>query len=626
MTTVRYAGSVVVATLLLWAGAAEALINPRFTPIQLVKQSTLVVSVDVKQAGTPERYVLAVREVLKGKTDAKSFALDLSKARDEQNANALRKLAAAGKPALFFVGEYAGDGGVAESRGLLHLSGQWASCVGAQDGSWLFDAFDSGLQAVWAGGTDMLRRAVDYIIQDQDGEAYVPVTAGVSWSQGPAKVATLDGTIKGVRPVEVAGDRRLALFVARDKGDRLFVCDGKTRKFADVTTERGLQSKSLAYAWGNVAGQGRLDLVSYDGKACTLHAQQADGTFKSRPLDLGKALDGGCVSLVALDIGAKDRAGVLVNGNALPVLVALDAEGKAAVTPLAAPGIDLAKLGKAGACLVADLDGDSFADILSLREGGSILFRGEAPGKFKPGTACAVRGSADGSGVCLGDYDADGRLDVLAVGGMSRYLWVNEGNGVFAQRFNDVGEMVTHDSQTRASDCMTGDVNSDGRQDVLLASANAGPVVYFNRGFISFGHSHEIDIPEKGLLPEANNAKDGQQSACLADLDGDGAQDMTLALSAGEIWVFFRANEDNDARAAMAVLSPGGDCKGPVTVTGWMGTRCIGAWNVAAGVGQGWFCRSDAGPLTLKWRMPGGKEQSRDVLLDKSGITRVEVK
>jgi hypothetical protein len=563
--------------------------------------------------------------VLKGKTDLKVIHLDLSKARDEQNAESFRKLAAAGAPALFFVGEFSEQGGGAPQMvGLLSVSGRWASCVSTPDGKWLFDNIEGKFQAVWAGGTDMLRRAVDYILTDDEPD--LPVSDGVAWNKEAVQIAKLDGQIRSVRPVDLDGDGRQMLFVARDSGDRLLVYDATTTKFTDITEARGLQSKSQAFAWGDFSGQGKLALYSFDGKALFLHVPQADGKFKAQAVDGVAALAGGCVGLSALDGGVKGRASLLVSAvDTCPVLVALDAENKPTVTVLNAEGIDLKKLGAPGACLVADFDGDALADILALRESGSVLFRGLAVGQFSPGVACAVQLGKSPSGACLGDFDADGRFDVLGVNAAGTYVWQNEGAGKFTETLNLSGEMA-YIGGVGGVDCMTGDVNNDGRQDVLIAygrNNEASPVIFFNRGFRCFGHAHTLDLAEHNLL---DAAKQGQQAACLGDFNGDGAQDMALALRNGELWMFFRANQNQETRVALASLPAGGECKGPVTVTGWIGKRGLGAWNVQPGVSQAFICRSDAGPVTLKWRLPGGQEQTKEVVLEKAGTLKVEIK
>lgn len=100
---------------------------------------------------------------------------------------------------------------------------------------------------------------------------------------------------------------------------------------------------------------------------------------------------------------------------------------------------------------------------------------------------------------------------------------------------------------------------------------------------------------------------------------------MVLALSNGEIWIFYRENDDREARSVVAVLPVGGQYQGPVTVTGWIGKRCLGAWNVLPGASQAFFGRREAGPVTLKWRLPGGKEQQKEVVVEK-GTVKVEIK
>ena len=82
MRCISLRASLIVAAACLWAGVAWALINPRFTPKELFKQSQMILVVDVKEGNTKDEYLLTTRDVLKkGTTDEKVIRLDISKAR-----------------------------------------------------------------------------------------------------------------------------------------------------------------------------------------------------------------------------------------------------------------------------------------------------------------------------------------------------------------------------------------------------------------------------------------------------------------------------------------------------------------------------------------------------------------
>ena len=58
-----------------------------------------------------------------------------------------------------------------------------------------------------------------------------------------------------------------------------------------------------------------------------------------------------------------------------------------------------------------------------------------------------------------------------------------------------------------------------------------------------------------------------------------------------------------------------GPVTGPVRVIGWQEKRCLGAWNVVRGTGEAFFARQTKGPITVRWRTPGGTAQNKRVIV-----------
>ena len=516
---------------LIACAAAYAFIDPRFTPVNLVEQSDSVWQVRLDKEVKNGKATGTVVRALKGAKPEGAVTFDLGAAIQKEAKMIEEVIASGATDALFFVGQFengaGGPPGAQGAKGLLNLNGKWIVFFEGAAGAWDMEKIDSRVQGTWAGGTDMLLRAVEYIQSDPDAD--VPVSANVEWDT-PVMFASVPGKVRSAGAVLMDDSGTISLLVTREGDFKLFAW--KDGKMCDVTGDG-----QTVIVWG------------------LRHARR----FQQPPEEL--------------------RAG----------------------------------LGASGRMFEADFDGDGLPDLLWLYEKGALFCKGteagtgSMPGKFADPVRTQLALGKGRSTAQLGDYDADGLLDVFCSAEDGNRLWHNLGKGQFVQTLALSGE-IAYSSRAGGVDGMTGDVNNDGRQDILIAYAELTPQVFFNRGFRSFGHAREIDLGEQKLVPES--AK-GQQACALADFTGDGAQDMVIVLNNGDAWLFPR--KVGGGKALNVSVSLGKDAPSPLVVVGYAGKRCLGAWNVERGGNPAFFGLLDAGTIALKWRLPTGEEKSAKV-------------
>ncbi len=498
---------------------ATAFINPSFSPIHLVQQSESVWALKVEAATKDGKVTATVVKALKGDKPAKPLILDLGYGTgfEAQGKEVAAMIDAGAKDGLLFVGQFeeGGGGGAQGPRGMLHIGGKWVVFNGNDDGSWDMVKIDANMLGTWAGSTDMLQRAVEYVLADPDAD--VPVRVNAEWDT-PVKFATIAGKVTAATALDYDGNGKLFLVVATDKDSKLF-------------------------AWAD----GKLQEVAQKHLLPPLTAQM--------PIDLAKVADAGA----------------------------------------------------AGPVFYADFDGDGLPDILQTFEKFSNFYRGTAPGKFAEPVKTRLFLGKGRSMAEIGDYDADGLLDVFTSSEDGNHLWHNLGGSKFVDTLSVSGE-ITYISKPGGIDGIVCDINNDGRQDIFIAYADMTPHIFFDRGFRSFGHAHGIDLGEQKLVEDATK---GQQAGTVADFTGDGAQDMVIVLKNGDAWLLPRKTQSGKALSVSVAL--GKDAPSPLLVTGYNGKRCLGAWNVTAGGAPAFFGLTDAGTLTLKWKLRDGTEKSASV-------------
>jgi len=190
-----------------------------------------------------------------------------------------------------------------------------------------------------------------------------------------------------------------------------------------------------------------------------------------------------------------------------------------------------------------DYDNDGRLDVVIAGDSsaGAVtqLYRNTGNGTFSI-VDVPLPGVINGS-LAWSDFNRDGRLDLLIVGpGISR---VYRNNGL-----DDFIEMAAGLSILNVSAAAAwGDVNADGRPDIVLVGKSdvaAVAKVYRNNGDGTF-----TDLPSTGLTPVGSGA-----SAAWADYDNDGRSDLLLNGNWDVSTRVFRNNGNNTFTATESGL------------------------------------------------------------------------
>lgn len=208
--------------------------------------------------------------------------------------------------------------------------------------------------------------------------------------------------------------------------------------------------------------------------------------------------------------------------------------------------VSLAGLGLAdgcglpGAIELGDLDGDGRTDVaLSLPGCGIVGLRQGSNGRLE---LWLFLPAAAADKLRLVDLDRDGRLDIVSVGASSDtvQVWRQAAPGMFVLA---VSPAVT---TSMLVDLATGDLNSDGRPDLVLAGVSApgsSVAVLLQQPDGSFGPPDYL--PTDGL------------GVAVADVDGDGRDDLvvTIGSNAPAFIAVFRQRIDGTLAARQLLPS-----------------------------------------------------------------------
>lgn len=594
MTSERVSGWTI--ALLLAAATGFGLINPNFTPRHLVDQSDVVLAGTVSDSGDGKQWALAKTASLKGQVEG-GQTLSLGPC-DPDQVEQIRGMlkTEGGAGAILFVGAAVPN---EEPKAYLHVAGTWlAAKAGTAKNAWDVTGFASNMSEVYVGGTDQLLRMCRYLLKSPNAD--VPSTAGVRWAQSHIPVGKIEGPSSGLAAVELGAEHRVCVFAGAPGGDRLFqpTTANYLTSFRDVTADAGLDTKSRAFAWIDLNGDGVADLVSDDDAAVSVRFGTKDGKFTAAGAGWTVKPHDGWRTLTPCSLDGKPA--VLASGSGVPELLVAsqDTGWEKVVLPAAATDV-----GQLSVCLAGDFNGDGYVDVIEPGERDGLFWAGKKGG-FENPVPCGVCTGGGAAKAMVGDYNEDGAPDIFLAGPEHNSLWENDGKGTFRNVLQFAGSM-SYKCEPGASDVQTMDLGQDGRQDVCLIYPGGKIAYHFNRGFRCFGEEGEVRLP--GLTSEV-----GQQPVRLAamttgDFDGSSSQDLVLLLATGELYAYLNAQSDMPSVRLRLPKGRGGS----VTVSCWQGDEfpvCCGTTLVGSSSPGVTLTVRAMGEVTLKWTEPGAAE------------------
>ncbi|MDQ2771448.1 MAG: T9SS type A sorting domain-containing protein [Bacteroidota bacterium] len=346
-------------------------------------------------------------------------------------------------------------------------------------------------------------------------QSFGPVSA---YSAGP------NSTLYAVALGDVTGDGRPDIVTTDFNAGSVLVLPGQAGgSFGAFSSYPGRANGGpQGVALGDLNGDGRLDIVVTNTFASNVGVLlgQAGGGFAAMSFySTGTSTTGASSAprgLVLRDVSGDGRLDIITaNGAAESVAVLLGLAGGGFAT---AVSYSTGSSTDPYSLALGDVNGDGRADIVAANGNDTVgVLPGQAGGTFGPAVAYPVGSVSIVDKVALGDVNRDGRLDIVTTNfaAHAASVLLGQASGGFGAATNyQLGAL------NAVTDVALGDVNGDGRLDIVAANGSANTVGVLPAlaagGFGSF-------------TPFATGASTNPLAVVLGDVNGDGRPDIVAA-------------------------------------------------------------------------------------------------
>lgn len=337
---------------------------------------------------------------------------------------------------------------------------------------------------------------------------------------------------------DLNGDGALDIVTGGDEnGSQAYFNDGKGN-FGPARPIAQTKEDTLCVAVCDIDGDGDMDVLAgnSDRYPNKIYLNDGNGAFPEAVEFLGS--HGNTNALAAGDMNGDGRIDSIFANN-----IASECDHRIYLNKGNNTFREFSRLGSGlisiQAFALADLDGDRAPDLMTLGWGGSnYYFPNDGSGNFRNDLRWLC--SANGATLCVGDFDSDRDIDLICQRHFERneplyadlFFLRNRGKGEFdSNRLLELGG--------KENDLQAGDIDGDGDLDLLLSSARQGPELILFRNSGSGEFNREVLLEPASLYPPR---------IALGDLDGDGRLDIVTAKYGGLNSIYY--NRDSFMKMA----------------------------------------------------------------------------
>ncbi|WP_337176204.1 FG-GAP-like repeat-containing protein [Paludisphaera sp.] len=353
---------------------------------------------------------------------------------------------------------------------------------------------------------------------------------------GPTRIPT-DGRAQGIALADFDNDGILDLAVAEIDSNRLGISLGRGDGTFVALGTVAAGSGPVDLAAADLDGDGRTDLIvtNYKSNNVSVMLGRGDGTFGPRT---HYAVGGGPRSVAVADLDG-DGALDLVVGNQGNDVSLLYGRGDGAFASAVGLGLN----DQANGVAIADMNGDGRPDILVSGYFQVYIYLNQGPAGF-PSRSSHTASGGGGAFVAAGDVNGDGRPDVVHSNTANNFVsvFLNDGrDGLEGPFIYTVGPDPHHPpTADYPFETALVDLDLDGHLDLLMATSR-GLVARPGAGDGTF--NNVLDF----------SPRDDASHLAVGDIDGDGKPDVVATdYAAGRVLVF-RALPDAPPSVTLAI-------------------------------------------------------------------------